>query len=255
MVRESNPRQPDLRSGALPTELTWLTRPSVRTHVRNTRRRRPHRKTGQRAPLARPHQRRRWESNPLGPGCSRLPGRLAPASTVKCPRQGSNLILDLRGVACDPAHSEDNLAESREQDSALRHLSQASAPRSLPSASPLLQRPASNTGWRLSAAHCHTEPVVRQYPERESNPQTPGFKPSRSAGWRIWAKVVPDGVEPPSLGCRPSIFAVGPRDRRRVQWTHRESHPDLQLAELASSCWTMSPKDGRRFAQGTPPRT
>ncbi len=86
-----------------------------------------------------------------------------------------------------------------------------------------------------------TEPVVRQYPERESNPQTPGFKPSRSAGWRIWVEVVPDGVEPPSLGCRPSIFAVGPRDRRCVQWTHRESHPDLQLAELASSCWTMSP--------------
>ena len=26
------------------------------------------------------------------------------------------------------------------------------------------------------------------------------------------------------------------------QWTHRESHSDLQLAELASSCWTMSPK-------------
>ena len=25
-------------------------------------------------------ERRRWESNPLGPGCSRLPGRLAPAS-------------------------------------------------------------------------------------------------------------------------------------------------------------------------------
>ena len=54
-------------------------------------------------------QRRRWESNPLGPGCSRLPGRLAPASNTKCPRQGSNLVFDLRGVACDPAHSEDSL--------------------------------------------------------------------------------------------------------------------------------------------------
>src|SRR5437867_10355042 len=27
-------------------------------------------------------KRRRWESNPLRPGCSRLPGRLAPASSI-----------------------------------------------------------------------------------------------------------------------------------------------------------------------------
>jgi hypothetical protein len=26
-----------------------------------------------------------------------------------------------------------------------------------------------------------------------------------------------------------------------VEWTHRELHPNLQRAELASSCWTMSP--------------
>ena len=25
------------------------------------------------------------------------------------------------------------------------------------------------------------------------------------------------------------------------KWSHRESHPDLQRAELASSCWTMTP--------------
>ena len=56
-------------------------------------------------------------------------------------------------------------------------------------------------------------------------------------------------------GCGPGVFAARPRDRRCVQWTHRESHPDLQRAELASSCWTMSPNEGRRFAQGTPPRT
>ena len=41
LVRESNPRQPDSRSGALSAELTWLTRPSVRTHERNTRRQPP----------------------------------------------------------------------------------------------------------------------------------------------------------------------------------------------------------------------
>ena len=26
-----------------------------------------------------------------------------------------------------------------------------------------------------------------------------------------------------------------------LKWSHRESHPDLQRAELASSCWTMTP--------------
>ena len=54
-------------------------------------------------------ERRRWESNPLRPGCSRWPGRLAPASRFwQYPRQESNLILDLRRVACDPPHSKDN---------------------------------------------------------------------------------------------------------------------------------------------------
>ena len=37
------------------TELTWLTRPSVRTHLRNARRQPPHMRTGHRAPLARPY--------------------------------------------------------------------------------------------------------------------------------------------------------------------------------------------------------
>ena len=31
--------------------------------------------------------------------------------------------------------------------------------------------------------------------------------------WRIWAEVVPDGVEPSFPGCRPGVVAVGPRDR------------------------------------------
>jgi hypothetical protein len=46
-------------------------------------------------------QRRRWESNPLQPGCSRSPGRLAPASRTKCPRQELNLVHDLRRVVCE----------------------------------------------------------------------------------------------------------------------------------------------------------
>jgi hypothetical protein len=39
--------------------------------------------------------------------CRQLPCRLAPASINKrCPRQESNLVFDLRRVACDPPHSE-----------------------------------------------------------------------------------------------------------------------------------------------------
>ncbi len=59
-------------------------------------------------------QRRRRESNPLGPdqpavgARSRLPCHLAPAS-VKCPSQELNLVYELRGLACDPAHSRDVL--------------------------------------------------------------------------------------------------------------------------------------------------
>jgi hypothetical protein len=52
------------------------------------------------------------------------------------------------------------------------------------------------------------------------------------------SSVVPDGVEPSFPVCRTGVVAVGPRD---CKWTHWESHPDLQRAELMSSCWTMSP--------------
>ena len=54
-------------------------------------------------------------------------------------------------------------------------------------------------------------------PKQESNLQSLGFKPSRSASWRIRAQrikvlVVPDGIEPPLPGCRPGVVAAGPRD-------------------------------------------
>ncbi len=89
-------------------------------------------------------QRRRWELNPLKTGLQPVAVAVwLQRPKIKCPRQELNLVFDLRRVACDPAHSEDKLAGSHEQDSALGLLSQASVPRSLPSASPLLQRPAS----------------------------------------------------------------------------------------------------------------
>ena len=53
--------------------------------------------------------------------------------------------------------------------------------------------PGSKPRW---SADCLPSHLFRQCPEQDSNLQTPGFKPSRSADWRIWAKVVPDGLEP-----------------------------------------------------------
>lgn len=49
-------------------------------------------------------------------------------------------------------------------------------------------------------------------PKQESNLQSLGLKPSRFASLRIRARVVPDGIEPPFLGCGPSVVAAGPRD-------------------------------------------
>ena len=54
-------------------------------------------------------------------------------------------------------------------------------------------------------------------PKQESNLQTLGFKPSRSASWRIRAPVisvlvVPDGLEPPLGRVWPGVVAAGPRD-------------------------------------------
>ncbi len=36
-----------------------------------------------------------------------------------------------------------------------------------------------------------------------------------------------------------------------LKWSHRESHPDLQLAELASSCWTMAEAVRLELTNGT----
>ena len=65
------------------------------------------RKGRARAPLAWPYQKRRWGSNPLhnrfAGGCLAV---WLQRHVIQCPRQESNLVLDLRRVACDPQHSE-----------------------------------------------------------------------------------------------------------------------------------------------------
>jgi hypothetical protein len=73
--------------------------------------------------------------------------------------------------------------------------------------------PGSKPRWSASClpSHCLV------CPKQESNLQSLGFKPSRSASWRIRAlsmrePVVPDGLEPPLPGCEPGVVAAGPRD-------------------------------------------
>jgi hypothetical protein len=68
------------------------------------------------------------------------------------------------------------------------------------------------TGWRALRAAPRGRVVRDWFPKQESNLQTLGFKPSRSASWRIRAEVVPDGLEPPLPGCRPGVVAAGTRD-------------------------------------------
>ena len=58
-------------------------------------------------------------------------------------------------------------------------------------------------------------------------------------------------------GCGPGVFAARPRDHIRCsfKWSHRESHPDLQRAMLASSCWTMTPICSQRKPWDSNPQT
>lgn len=78
------------------------------------------------------------------PGCSRLswlPGSTCGYQSVLA-RNRTWSTTFARSRAC-PVHSEDKIAENREEDSVVRLLPYASALRSSPSASPLGQRPAS----------------------------------------------------------------------------------------------------------------
>ena len=80
-------------------------------------------------------------------------------------------------------------------------------------------------------------------PEQESNLQTLGFKPSRSADWRIRARVVPDGLEPPLPGCRPGVVAAGPRDylfRSGSRGTRTHNGVTAPVFETGSSSGRMT---------------
>ena len=80
-----------------------------------------------------------------------------------------------------------------------------------------------------------------QCPVQESNLQSLGFKPSRSADWRIRARVVPDGLEPPLAWIWPGVVAAGPRDYR-----FRAEAARLELATvLPASVFKTGSSPGR----------
>ncbi len=64
-------------------------------------------------------------------------------------------------------------------------------------------------------------------------------------------QVVPDGVEPSFPGCDPEVVPLDHGPMFCVESTHRELHPNLQRAELASSYWTMSPSNLASGSRGT----
>jgi hypothetical protein len=99
---------------------------------------------------------------------------------------------------------------------------------------------------QASTPGCSTRPlIVDSGPGGIRTLSIPGSKPRWSAdclpsrsgpGWSrtivswLWAK----------SRCR---WTTGPRIS--IKWSYRESHPDLWLAEPASSCWTITPKRKR----------
>ena len=105
----------------------------------------------------------------------------------------------------------------------------------------------SKRGW---SANCLPSRVVKCHGP-DSNRQSRGFKPCRSANWRTWATVVPEGIEPSLSGCKPEVVPLDHGTVYCVEWTHRELHPNLQRAELVSSCWTMSPLHLASGSRGT----
>ena len=117
------------------TELPWLTRPSVRTHVRNTRRQPPRRRTEQRAAVGPAVSESAGGSRThLKLLCRQPPCRLAPAPSHSVPSPGiepglrrshsrvlvrhtprtfgqrpaeeSNPVLQIRSLPCRPSHSQ-----------------------------------------------------------------------------------------------------------------------------------------------------
>src|ERR1700733_200536 len=149
------------------------------------------------------------------PLCRRPPYRLAPAldafqRSQKCPRQDSDLVLDLRRVACDPPHSED-----------VAHLS--------------CEYPAedSNLVWQLRTLPCvhHTRRAIRRTRIEEN--EAPDGSPRRLAG-SPRAFMSRPGFEPGPGPSEGPMRSVTP-SRRCAKIFQKNAEPTAGFAP-ASSC-------------------
>ncbi len=136
-------------------------------------------------------KRRRWESNPLEPGCSRSPGRLAPASSER------SIMMSPPGIEPGPRPSQSRVL--------VRH-----TPRTIVSVSPARE---SNPALRLRRPPCarHTR-ENRSSLHMPSPGIEPGLQPSESCVLirhtpRAFQAVHPERAE----------FELRRSDARRVQ--------------------------------------
>jgi hypothetical protein len=156
-------------------------------------------------------------------------------------RGESNPRLDGHGVACRPLHHghsasarirtwttclEDRHdvrftteAAGRNQESGIRNQGTAPTP----------------DAWFRFPIPLHSTPT-------RTRTRNPSFEARNDLRFTIGAKAEGKGVEPSSpaenrlsRAARPTVSGYLP------EWTHRESNPDFQSAELVSSRWTMSP--------------
>ena len=163
------------------------------------------------------------------PGPRPSHGRMPPAHPEDafvpkppCPRQESNLVCDLRRVACRPSHSKGHLSISR--GARIRTLCAGFG-------GPLLsQEHTPSQGIRRDS-----NPVPRRSQRRVMNHTTDTI-PTRKG--RDSNPHAPAGAH--TLATRPGQPYPAPF-RQPVKWTAGELNPDLRRAGPASSRWTSSP--------------
>lgn len=115
------------------------------------------------------------------PACNRPPGRLAPASRRTCPRQESNLALDLRRVVCLP-HTPRTFTRRNTPARSRTWTTAFEAPRAVRH-TPGASHPAGAQGFepcaRVLEARCSPRSTPRSC--RYSTGYPPGFEPGPAA--------------------------------------------------------------------------
>ncbi len=166
--------------------------------------------------------------------CRQPPCHLAPAPNMKCPRQESNLVCDLRRVACNPPHSEDRYS------SQLQCLARESNPvlqfRGLPTTTSILLAVPAGTLARQNRQ--------LQYPDLESNQD---FELRRLA----CAPLHHQDQSGPTAGFAPAW--TGLQDQRLAKSSHvgkKHEREDLNPVKLF---WRQPSLPSSQLSSTTPP--